>query len=347
MSTEHRLIRALRRQSVDRRPVWLMRQAGRYLPEYRALRERAGSFLGLLKTPELAREATLQPVQRFDLDAAILFSDILTVPDAMGLGLEFVAGEGPRFRSRIERTAEARVLPIPDPETSLGYVLAAVRAVVAELAGRLPLIGFAGGPWTLAAYVLDGGGGEFRRARAAIHANPDLVDALTARLVPATVAYLLAQVRAGADALMLFESWAGLLAPAAFRRHLLAPLASIVEAVKADSLGKTCPLILFARGAAQHSAALAELGAEALGLDWTASLGAVRKATGARIALQGNLDPAALYAPEERLRAAVRDVVADHGAGLGHVFNLGHGISPDVDPASVAIVVDEVHRSAV
>jgi len=349
MSREHDLVRALYREPVSRRPVWIMRQAGRYLPEYRAIRERAGSFLTLMKTPELACEVTLQPLQRFDLDAAILFADILTIPDAMGLGLEFVAGEGPRFRTPLERRSQVEALPLPDPETDLAYVLDTVRAAAHELAGRKPLIGFSGGPWTLAAYMLEGrsGGGEFRRARAVLHSDPRLVESLTERLVSAVTAYLAAQAHAGADALMIFESWAGLLTPEGFERYCRLPLAEIVKGLKADPVARDKPLIVFPKGAGQHAAALAELGPEALGLDWTASLGAVRKATEGRVALQGNLDPAALFAPEAELRAAVRAVIADYGDGPGHVFNLGHGITPDVDPDQLAIVIDEVHKSAV
>ncbi|MGH8270918.1 MAG: uroporphyrinogen decarboxylase [Gammaproteobacteria bacterium] len=348
MSSDHDFIRALRREPVTRRPIWLMRQAGRYLPEYRELRARAGSFLAVLKNPELACEVTLQPMRRFDLDAAIVFADILTIPDAMGLGLEFVAGEGPRFRAPVTRIAEARALPVPDPESDLAYVLATVASSAHELDGRLPLIGFAGGPWTLAAYMLEGGGGskEFPRARAAIHATPELLDVLMTRLVPATVAYLAAQARAGADALMLFESWAGLLAPEGFRRHLLAPVAEIVAGVKSDPVARTRPLIVFARGAGQHAAALADLGAEALGVDWTTSLAAARQATAGKVALQGNLDPAALLAPEAELRAAARAVIGDYGPGPGHIFNLGHGVTPEVAPERVAALVDEVHRAA-
>ena len=345
MNRDHDLVRALCRQAVTRRPVWIMRQAGRYLPEYRATRDRAGSFLKLLKTPELACEVTLQPLRRFDLDAAIVFADILTIPDAMGLGLEFVAGKGPHFRTPIERMAQVKALPLPDPETDLGYVLDAVRMAVTELGGKRPLIGFAGGPWTLAAYMLEGraGGGEFRRARAAIHAAPVLVESLVMRLVPAIVAYLGAQARAGADVLMLFESWAGLLTPSSFERHCRVPLGEIIAGLKADPVARDTPLIVFAKGAGQYAAALAALGPDALGLDWSVSLGAVRSATGNRVALQGNLDPAALFAPEVALRAAVRAVIADYGAGPGHVFNLGHGITPDVDPENVAVLVDTVH----
>ncbi|MGH8127181.1 MAG: uroporphyrinogen decarboxylase [Gammaproteobacteria bacterium] len=349
MSHDHDLVRALRREPVQRRPVWIMRQAGRYLPEYRATRERAGSFLTLMKTPELACEVTLQPLARFDLDAAIIFADILTIPDAMGLGLEFVPGEGPRFRDPIERMAQVRALPLPDPETDLAYVLGTVRAAAHELGGKLPLIGFSGGPWTLAAYMLEGrsGGGEFRHARAAMHSDPALVAALVTRLVPAIVAYLAAQARAGADVLMIFESWAGLLTPTDFERYCQEPLGEIIAGLKADPVARDKPLIVFPKGAGQHAAALAALGSDALGLDWTASLGAVRKATGNRVALQGNLDPTALFAPEVELRAAVRAVIADYGDGPGHVFNLGHGITPDVAPDQLAIVIDEVHRSAV
>ena len=346
---EHDFLCALRRETVSRRPVWIMRQAGRYLPEYRATREKAGSFLALMKTPELAAEVTLQPLRRYDLDAAIIFADILTIPDAMGLGLEFVAGEGPRFRDPIERMAQVKALPSIAPETDLSYVLGAVRAAAHELEGRKPLIGFSGGPWTLAAYMLEGrsGGGEFRRARAAMHSDPALVQALVARLAPAITDYLAAQARAGADALMIFESWAGLLTPTGFEHYCRLPLGEIIEGLKADPVARDKPLIVFPKGAGQHAAALAALGPEALGLDWTASLGAVREATGGRVALQGNLDPVALFAPEEELRAAVRAVIADYGEGPGHVFNLGHGITPDVDPGQLAIVIDEVHKSAV
>ncbi len=346
MSRDFPFIQALRRQPVARRPVWLMRQAGRYLPEYRATREQAGSFLGLLKNPELACEVTMQPLRRFDLDAAIVFADILTIPDAMGLGLSFVAGEGPRFEAPVESLSQARALPIPDPERDLGYVMETLRHTSRELAGGTPLIGFSGGPWTLAAYMLEGQstGGQFRRARAAVHARQDVVDAVIQRLVPAIVAYLAAQAHAGADALMLFESWAGLLPPDGFKRYVLAPLRELVAALRSDHAVGALPLIVFARGAAQHAPALAETGADALGIDWTASLGAVREVTGGRVALQGNLDPAALYAPERDLRRAVRTVIDDFGSGVGHVFNLGHGIAPDVDPDRVAALIDEVHR---
>ena len=346
---EHDFLRALRREPVSRRPVWIMRQAGRYLPEYRATREKAGSFLTLMKTPELAAEVTIQPLRRYDLDAAIIFADILTIPDAMGLGLEFVAGEGPRFRDPIERMSQVEALPSVDPEADLGYVMDTVRTVARELAGNKPLIGFSGGPWTLAAYMLEGrsGGGEFRRARAMLHSDSRLAEALTRRLASAVTAYLAAQAHAGADALMIFESWAGLLTPDGFERYCRLPLAEIISGLKADPVARDKPLIVFPKGAAQHAASLAELGPHALGLDWTASLGAVREATGGKVALQGNLDPAALFAPEEELRAAVRAVIADYGEGSGHVFNLGHGITPDVDPDQLAIVIDEVHKSAV
>lgn len=347
MSGPSPFLAALRREPVSRRPVWLMRQAGRYLPEYRATRERAGSFLDLLKNPELACEVTLQPLRRFDLDAAIVFADILTIPDAMGLGLAFAPGTGPRFAAPVTDVAAARALPLPDPERDLGYVLATVRAAARELAGRTPLIGFAGGPWTLAAYMLEGrsGGGEFHAARAAVYTAPEVVATVVARLVPATIAYLAAQARAGADALMLFESWAGLLSRDGFARYCLGPLHEIIEGLRADRVARARPLIVFARGAAAHAPAIADAGADAVGIDWTASLGAVRAAVQDRVVLQGNLDPAALYAPEQTLRTAVRAVIADFGPGPGHVFNLGHGIAPDVDPERVAALIDEVHRT--
>ena len=348
-SKDHDFLRALRREPVTRRPVWIMRQAGRYLPEYRATRERAGSFLQLMQTPELAAEVTLQPLRRYDLDAAIIFADILTIPDAMGLGLSFVAGEGPRFERTLRRKSEVDALPAPDPERDLGYVLDSIRTVARELAGSKPLIGFSGGPWTLAAYMLEGrsGGGEFKRARGALHSDPGLGRAVTARLVPAIADYLAAQARAGADALMIFASWAGLLTPDGFRRYCQEPLAEIVERLKADPDARGKPLIVFPKGAHQHAADLSRLGMDALGLDWTASLGEVRQTTEGRVALQGNLDPAALVAPEPQLRAAVRAVIDDYGQGPGHVFNLGHGITPDIDPDQLAIVIDEIHKSAV
>lgn len=346
---DHDFLRALRREPVGRRPVWIMRQAGRYLPEYRATRAKAGSFLTLMKTPELAAEVTLQPLRRYDLDAAIIFADILTIPDAMGLGLKFVKGEGPCFDSPVARRADVEALPRPDVENELSYVMDSIATVKRELDGACPLIGFSGGPWTLAAYMLEGrsGGGEFPRARGAIHSDPTLGSALCARLVPAIAEYLVAQATAGADALMIFESWAGLLTVDGFHRYCRDPLAAIIERLRAEPASRDIPLIVFPKGAAQHAVALCELGMDALGLDWTASLGAVREAIGGRVALQGNLDPAALRAPELALREAVRAVIGDYGSGPGHVFNLGHGITPDIDPDQLAIVIDEVHASAV
>jgi len=339
-----RFLRALRREPVDMTPVWLMRQAGRYLPEYRATRARAGSFMGLCTNPELACEVTLQPLRRYALDAAILFSDILTVPDAMGLGLSFAEGEGPRFARPVRTVADVERLGVPDPERELRYVMDAVRTIRRELAGRVPLIGFSGSPWTLACYMVEGqGSSSFARTKAMAWNEPALLHRLLDTVTRAVTAYLAAQVAAGAEALMVFDTWGGLLSPAMYRELSLRHLAAIVAALKADGATRDVPLILFSKGAGQHLAALADTGCEALGVDWTLDLADARARTGGRVALQGNLDPAALHATPEVLRAEVGRVLASHGGGPGHVFNLGHGITPDVDPERVGVLVDAVH----
>jgi len=341
---DHRFLRALRREPVDATPVWIMRQAGRYLPEYRATRARAGSFLALAQTPELACEVTLQPLARFPLDAAILFSDILTVPDAMGLGLHFVEGEGPKFARPLRSAADIARLGAPDPEASLRYVLDAVRLIRRELAGRVPLIGFSGSPWTLACYMIEGeGSSSFSRAKALALEDPATMHHLLDVLVEAVARYLAAQAAAGAQALMVFDTWGGLLAPAMFREFSLQPLAAIVARLKADPATRDVPLILFSKGANGHLEALADSGCEALGVDWTIDLGEARARVGARVALQGNLDPAVLAATPDTIRREVRRTLDAFGAGPGHVFNLGHGITPDIDPEHLAALVDEVH----
>lgn len=343
---EYRLIRALKREPVDTTPVWLMRQAGRYLPEYRALRQKAGSFLALLKNPAWAATVTLQPLERFPLDAAILFADILTIPDAMGLGLSFVAGEGPRFAQPLRTRAAIEKLPRIDPLGELGYVLETVREARRRLEGRAPLIGFSGGPWTLGAYMIEGAGSrDFACARAFSWNQPRAVDLLMDKLIDAISDYLIGQAEAGAEALMIFESWAGLLAPDLFDRLLLDPLAAIVRQVKESPAAQGLPLIIFGRGAGMHLGELADLGCDALGLDWTADLTAARDQVGHKVALQGNLDPAILQTDESTVRRETSAMVAAWGTRPGYVFNLGHGISPDVSPDNVAALVETVHQS--
>jgi len=335
-----RFLRALRRESVDRTPVWIMRQAGRYLPEYRATRQRAGDFLTLCKTPELACEVTLQPLARFPLDAAILFSDILTIPDAMGLGLTLDEGVGPRFTQPVRDTAQIARLGVPDPEGELRYVMDAVRLIKRELADRVPLIGFAGSPWTLATYMIEGGGDrEFKRTKQWLYAEPAALHRLLGLVTEAVIAYLRAQRAAGADALMIFDTWGGALAAGAYREFSLAYMARIVEA-----LGNAAPTILFTKGGGAWLEHIAATGCSAVGCDWTVDLGEARRRLGGRCALQGNLDPAVLRAPIPVIEREVAAALAAYGQGPGHVFNLGHGITPDIDPEHVAAFVAAVQR---
>ena len=339
-----RLLRALRREPVDRTPVWIMRQAGRYLPEYRATRERAGSFLNLMRSPELACEVTLQPLARFDLDAAILFSDILTIPDALGLGLYFVEGEGPRFERPVRSAGDIDALRLPDIERALPYVFDTVRLLRRELAGSVPLIGFSGSPWTLACYMVEGGGSDdFRLIKSLSYTDPAALHRLLVLLADTVADYLEAQAAAGAQALMLFDTWGGVLSTAAYREFSLAYQARVVERLSASAASRELPLIAFTKGGGQWLAEQAGIGAAALGVDWTQELGAVRAATGGRVALQGNLDPIALFAPPDRIRAEVARVLQSYGAGPGHVFNLGHGVLQQTDPAHVRVLVDAVH----
>lgn len=343
--TNDRLLRALLREPVDATPIWIMRQAGRYLPEYRAVRERAGSFLALCTTPELACEVTLQPVRRFPLDAAIVFSDILTVPDAMGLGLHFVEGEGPRFERPVREERDIRALGVPDPETQLRYVLDAVRLVRRELGDALPLIGFSGSPWTLATYMVEGGSSrDFDRIKRLLFDRPALLHALLDTLARAVGIYLRAQIEAGAQAVMVFDTWGGVLDPIAYREFSLRYMARVVEDLPRMREGRRVPVILFTKGGGQHLEAIAATGCDAAGLDWTVDLAAARARVGERIALQGNLDPAVLYAGPERIRGAVAQVLEAFGPGSGHVFNLGHGIHADTDPERVAVLVEAVHE---
>ena len=336
-----RLLRAIARQPVDRTPVWLMRQAGRYLPEYRKTRAKAGSFLTLCRTPELACEVALQPLRRFRLDAAILFSDILTIPHAMGLGLHFAEGEGPRFERPVRTPREIERLGSPDPEDELRYVMDAVRLLRAELGGRVPLIGFAGSPWTLAAYMVEGASSvNFAHAKGLLYEQPHAAHRLLAVLAESVRACLRAQVDAGAQALMIFDTWGTVLAPDEFRAFSLAYLARVVRALKAEV---DTPVILFGRGSGQWLHELAATGCDALGIDWMVDIGRARREVGDRVALQGNLDPCVLYAAPATIRAQAGRVLDTYGPGPGHVFNLGHGLQPGMDPARVAALIDAVH----
>ena len=340
-----RFLRALRRQPVDVTPVWMMRQAGRYLPEYRATRARARNFMGLVRSPELACEVTLQPLARFPLDAAILFSDILTIPDAMGLGLHFVEGEGPRFHKPVQTEDAIRRLGVPDPETELRYVMDGVRTIRAALSGSVPLIGFSGSPWTLATYMVEGRGGhDFQLVKKMAYDAPAVMQQLLATLTEAVSRYLLAQVAAGAQAVMVFDTWGGALAPEAFARCSLAPMAAIVKSVKAAA--PDVPVILFTKGGGAQLENLAATGCDALGVDWTIELADARARVGRRVALQGNLDPCILFASPERIRDEVVRVLDSYGPGPGHVFNLGHGILPETPPEHAAAMIAAVHEAS-
>jgi uroporphyrinogen decarboxylase len=340
-----RLLRALARQDVDRTPVWMMRQAGRYLPEYRATRARAGSFMQLCKTPELACEVTLQPLARYPLDAAILFSDILTVPDAMGLGLYFEEGEGPRFERTIRSETDLAGLSTPDPEEELGYVLDAVRLIRRELDGRVPLIGFAGSPWTVATYMVEGGTSKnFSRVKEMLYDQPVLLHELLERVTRTTLDYLNAQVSAGAQAVMVFDTWGSILTPRTYGQFSLHYMERILTGLTREHEGRKVPVILFTKGGGAWLEAMAATGCDALGVDWTTDLHDARARVGDRVALQGNLDPAVLYASPDVIRREVREVLESYGRGPGHVFNLGHGIHPEVHPDHAGAMIEAVHE---
>ncbi len=339
-------LRALRREPTPYTPVWLMRQAGRYLPEYNATRARAGSFLTLAKTPALATEVTLQPLDRFPLDAAILFSDILTVPDAMGLGLYFAEGEGPRFRRRTDTEEAIAALAAPDLG-SLRYVFDAVGEIKRALRGRVPLIGFSGSPFTLACYMVEGSGSEdFATVRRMAYGRPDLLDRLIEVNTRAVSAYLDEQIAAGADAVMIFDTWGGLLSASAYRRFSLQPMARILAGLRAGLDGRPVPSIIFTKGGGAWLEDAAASGASAVGLDWTVDIAQARRAVGSRVALQGNLDPLVLLTDVPTVQREAAAIVRAAGAAPGHVFNLGHGIVPATPPEHVAALVETVHRES-
>jgi uroporphyrinogen decarboxylase len=340
-----RFLRALLREPVDVTPVWMMRQAGRYLPEYRRVRKQAGSFMDLCTNPELACEVTIQPLERYPLDAAILFSDILTVPDAMGLGLYFEEGEGPRFRTPVRTAADVEALGVPDPEAELRYVMDAVRLIRQTLDGRVPLIGFSGSPWTLATYMVEGGTTKtYAKVKGMLYGEPRLMHRLLDTIARAVRDYLNAQIAAGAQAVMIFDTWGGVLTPDDYRDFSLRYMRQIMADLTREADGRKVPVILFTKGGAQWLEDMADTGADALGLDWSTDIGLARRRVGDRVALQGNLDPAVLYAPPAVIRERTAGILAAFGAGSGHVFNLGHGINPDVDPEHAGALVEAVHE---
>ncbi len=340
-----RYLRALLKQPMDVTPVWMMRQAGRYLPEYRATRAQAGDFMSLCKNAELACEVTLQPLRRYPLDAAILFSDILTIPDAMGLGLYFETGEGPKFERPIESIQDVVQLPVPDPEDELGYVMNAVRTIRRELKGEVPLIGFSGSPWTLATYMVEGGSSKtFGKIKKMAFSEPEILHMLLDKLADSVIAYLNAQVKAGAQSLMIFDTWGGVLTPRDYKEFSLDYMHKIVDGLIRENEGRKVPVTLFTKNGGQWLEAIAATGCDGVGLDWTIDIADARRRVGDKVALQGNMDPAMLHAAPERIRQEVQKILDGYGNGSGHVFNLGHGITPDVDPEHAGVFIEAVHE---
>lgn len=336
-------LRALRREKTERTPVWLMRQAGRYLPEYRKIRAQAGDFMTLASTPEMACEVTIQPLERFPLDAAIIFSDILTIPDAMGLDLYFVQGEGPKFKNPITNAKQIADLPVPEAE-DLQYVMDAISLTSRTLNGRVPLIGFSGSPWTLLTYMIENGGSKtYAKSKALLYKTPELAHQLLDKLAQSIIKYLVGQIQSGAAAVQIFDSWGGVLNPADFKLFSLQYMQQIINGLKTAGYGDT-PVVLFSKGANQSLSALSETGCHGLGVDWTININDAQQLTGGRVALQGNLDPATLYAPDDYIRNAVKQVIDAYGKKPGHIFNLGHGMQPDMSPDKVAVLVDAVHK---
>jgi uroporphyrinogen decarboxylase len=338
-------LRALLRQPTEYTPLWMMRQAGRYLPEYRETRKRAGSFMGLCKSPDYATEVTIQPLDRFPLDAAILFSDILTVPDAMGLGLYFSEGEGPKFERPLTSEAEIKALRLPDVDKDLKYVTDAVTQIRKALDGRVPLIGFSGSPFTLSCYMVEGGSSDdYAKVKALMYNEPKLMHHILEVTTQAVINYLNAQIEAGAQAVMVFDSWGGVLSHAAFHEFSLAYTQRIVAGLIKEKDGVKIPSIVFTKGGGLWLESIANTGCDAVGLDWTIDIGAARQRVGNKVALQGNMDPAVLFASPDAIRAEVESILASYGYGSGHVFNLGHGISQHSNPEHAAALVAAVHE---
>ncbi|CAM3933884.1 uroporphyrinogen decarboxylase [Rheinheimera salexigens] len=340
-----RYLKALLKQPVDKTPVWMMRQAGRYLPEYRATRAQAGDFMSLCRNAELACEVTLQPLRRYALDAAILFSDILTIPDAMGLGLYFSEGEGPKFERPIRSANDIAQLPIPDPEQELQYVMNAVRTIRRELKGSVPLIGFSGSPWTLATYMVEGGSSRtFPTIKKMMFTDPKALHMLLDKLAQSVVTYLNAQIKAGAQSLMIFDTWGGVLTPRDYQEFSLHYMQKILDGLIREADGRKVPVTLFTKNGGLWLEAIANTGCDGVGLDWTIDIGNARQRIGDQVALQGNMDPSILLGSPERIREEVKTILESYGTGPGHVFNLGHGITPDVNPDNVTVFIDAVHE---
>ena len=338
-------LRALLRQPTEYTPLWMMRQAGRYLPEYCATRKRAGSFLNLCKSPDMATEVTLQPLDRFPLDAAILFSDILTVPDAMGLGLYFAEGEGPKFERPLKTEADIKALRVPDIGTDLKYVTDAVSQIRKALDGRVPLIGFSGSPWTLGCYMVEGGGSDdYAKVKTMMYKEPALMHHILSVTADAVTAYLNAQIEAGAQAVMVFDSWGGTLSHYAYHEFSLPYIKRIVDGLIKEKDGVLIPSIVFTKGGGLWIESIADIGCNAVGLDWTMDIGIARQKVGHKVALQGNIDPAVLFSNPEAIEREVEKVLSSYGYGSGHVFNLGHGISQFTDPSNAAALVKAVHE---
>jgi uroporphyrinogen decarboxylase len=340
-----RFLRALERKPVDVTPVWMMRQAGRYLPEYKQTRAQAGDFMSLCKNKELACEVTIQPLERYKLDAAILFSDILTIPDAMGLGLYFETGEGPRFKKIVRTEADVEALPIVETSKDLSYVTDAVSTIRRELNGRVPLIGFSGSPWTLATYMVEGGSSkDFRHVKAMMYSQPEVMHQLLDKIALSVIDYLNAQIKAGAQAVQIFDTWGGNLSDHAYQQFSLAYMTKIVNGLIREHEGRKVPVILFTKGGGLWLPEMAATGADALGLDWTMDIGRARSLVGDKVALQGNMDPSVLYASPEGIRTEVARILESYGSGPGHIFNLGHGIHQFVDPENAGVFVEAVHE---
>lgn len=340
-----RFLRALTGQSVDVTPVWMMRQAGRYLPEYRATRKVAGDFMSLCQSPEMACEVTLQPLRRYPMDAAILFSDILTIPDAMGLGLYFAEGEGPRFRKTVRTEQDVEQLPVPDIARDLSYVTDAVSLIRRELNGSVPLIGFSGSPWTLATYMIEGSGSkDFRHAKEFMYNHPELMHQLLDKLAQTVTAYLNAQIAAGAQAVQIFDTWGGILSTGAYQAFSLDYMKKIIAGLTPEADGRKVPVIMFTKNGGLWLDQIADSGAHCVGLDWAIEMGRARAMIGDKVSLQGNMDPTILYSSPAAIRSEVDRILASYGEGNGHVFNLGHGITPGVDPDNVAVFIDAVHE---